>query len=879
MLPTPQSEAAAEGAGRRGTVDRDMGAHSLVGSAPGSPRRHPLVDAAETTSTSVSDERTRSGEDATGSSSSGVDGGEARARGEARREKHERHAFPVVRSDPVSHLRAKYRVGKAVGKGGYAVVYKGARVSDGLRVAVKKVDIRDMPDKKRERCLREVQLLGNVTHGNVVRMLDSFLDDRYLVIVFEWADGGDLRRFVRARREAKKPLDEPEIWTVFAQIVDALAHLHRRDVGVAHRDVKPANVLVVNGVVKLADLGLGKRVDEGDASSENGEKGASAARADGGMRSKVGTPYYVAPEIVRGDVYGLASDVWSLGCLLYELAALRSPFEMTGPGADVKHVFRRIGKHEFAPLTENGRHSRALVALTTSMLDADPARRPTMETIRETCQLARASFDAVDRLGPTRGVYAAAERVCDRLALLSARGFDELNASAARASAGARPKPGTLELALGQPGVFVEASPNETDRARFARVARLAAWLLRLARFAPAEDSATDFAFFDPERAKRLAAALEAYADGEADPQPADPKTARVPADGAKKSSPSSVPATPAKPPEPPPGPAPSAPARSSPRRLRDAARASASAEASGESAREPPRGFVTERRQTDDGETRSKGAPPGVAAMKPASENETGEKKRAVSGKKASRLLPAPPLAALRSSALAPPSADESRRFALAVSLTDAARACAGVDADAFAEKLRFASPASVARGHGWAAVTALSALSEAAFAALARASPPRRARETSSRAGSRATAAAGKPSRDPAKENENENGAENTPAKVSKDSVNPPSARVRRSLTLTPDRDVGSGSPEAAAVEEEPHVAGAVAPSPESDRKPSERTDREEARSPSRRPTSRAMRAAATARTRLAARNSWQRVFDPDAGAPAGGVVKVAR
>ena len=199
---------------------------------------------------------------------------------------------------------------------------------------MKKVDIRGMPDKKRERCLREVQLLGNVTHGNVVRMLDSFLDDRYLVIVFEWADGGD-RGVVRARREAKKPLGEPEIWTVFAQIVDALAHLHRRDVGVAHRDVKPANVLVVNGVVKLADLGPGKRVDEGDGGDGAGRRrGVDEVSADGGMRSKVGTPYYVAPEIVRGDAYGLKSDVWSLGCLLYELAALRSPFEMTGPGAD-----------------------------------------------------------------------------------------------------------------------------------------------------------------------------------------------------------------------------------------------------------------------------------------------------------------------------------------------------------------------------------------------------------------------------------------------------------------------------------------------------------------------------------------------------------------
>ena len=827
-----------------------MGAPSLVGSAPGSPRRHPLVDAAETTSTSVSDERTRSGEDATGSSSSGVgqpgvdDGLPVRARGEARREKHERHAFPVVRSDPVSHLRAKYRVGKAVGKGGYAVVYKGARVSDGLPVAVKKVDIRGMPDKKRERCLREVQLLGNVTHGNVVRMLDSFLDDRYLVIVFEWADGGDLRRFVRARREAKKPLDEPEIWTVFAQIVDALAHLHRRDVGVAHRDVKPANVLVVNGVVKLADLGLGKRVDESDAQREcrECENGVSCASCSNGrMRSKVGTPYYVAPEIVRGDAYGLKSDVWSLGCLLYELATLRSPFEMTGPGADVKHVFRRIGKHEFVPLTNsNGRHSHALVSLTTSMLDADPARRPTMETIRETCQLARASFDAVDRLGPTRGVYAAAERVCDRLALLSARG------NGVHDSTVARPKPGTLELALGQPGVFVEASPSETDRTRFARVARLAAWLLPLARFAPAKHSpAPDFA--NPERVKQLAAALEAYAEGEAEPRrEREPAPGNPPADGGE---PPSAPRTPAKPPTPPPGPAPSGAARSSPRRLKDAAHASASAEAcSGEAPKHTP--------------TSASHAP----RSKPAAEAPNGEKRRAARGN-APRLLPAPPLAALRSSALAPPSADESRRFALAAQLADAARACAGEFlADEFPDKLRFASPQSVARGHGWAAVTALSALCDAAFAKIVRASPPRCRRET------RTTSVSG------SSEKAEKEGEETTPPRKEKEK-RPSAVRLRMRLDgIYGDGDVGypvsdSGSPEAFAVEEEPHVAGAVSLSPESDRKSPECAHRNESRSPSRRPASRAMRAAAAARARLAARNSWQRVFDPETGAPAGG------
>ena len=120
-----------------------------------------------------------------------------------------------------------------------------------------------------------------------------------------------------------------------------------------------------------------------------------------------------------------------------------------------------------------------------------------------------------------------------------------------------------------------------------------------------------------------------------------------------------------------------------------------------------------------------------------------------------------------------------------------------------------------------------------------------------------------------------ENVENVENAP---SPDEKTPDSkSRKSRKSRMTLERDFDAGSPEAAAVEEEPRVAGAVAPSPESDRKSPERTHTE-GRSPSRRPASRAMRAAAAARARLAARNSWQRVFDPDAGTPAGGVV-VAR
>ena len=108
--------------------------------------------------------------------------------------------FSPVKSGPMTDLREMYEVGRAVGKGGYAVVYKGTRRDDGTRVAIKQVDLHEMSERKRLRCLREVQLLGNLRHPGIVEMYDSFLDDEKLCIVFEWAAGGDLN--VTATKEA-----------------------------------------------------------------------------------------------------------------------------------------------------------------------------------------------------------------------------------------------------------------------------------------------------------------------------------------------------------------------------------------------------------------------------------------------------------------------------------------------------------------------------------------------------------------------------------------------------------------------------------------------------------------------------------------------------
>ena len=363
--------------------------------------------------------------------------------------------FSPVKSGPMSDLSEMYEVGRAVGKGGYAVVYKGTRRSDGATVAIKQVDLHEMSERKRLRCLREVQLLGNLRHPGIVEMHDSFLDETKLCIVFEWAAGGDLKRFLRKNLAKGILLDEQTVWRTFRQIADAVTHMHERRV--MHRDIKPANVLVTqDGRCKVADLGLGRQFSENTIAVD----------------AKVGTPYYVSPEVVKGDPYDWSSDVWSLGCLLYELCTLRSPFEMQG--ANLHAVFRRITDSSWEPLPGH-RFSNPLVSLVREMMDPNPRARPSSNEVSRRCKEAVDAFDAIERRGSTtRGTDGAAEALSDALILLTAE--------AVRFRPEFRPRKPALEAlrACVTPAAFLAALPGDTHGAGFSRVIRIGSWLMKL---------------------------------------------------------------------------------------------------------------------------------------------------------------------------------------------------------------------------------------------------------------------------------------------------------------------------------------------------------------------------------------------------------------
>ena len=285
---------------------------------------------------------------------------------------------------------ADYVIEKAIGRGHFSVVHRAVRRSDERRVALKKVQIFDMLDAKaRDRCLKEVQLLKSLPpHPCIIQYLDSFIDNNELYIVFEWAEHGDLRRLLRRANESKTSLQEAQVWRYFVQIADGIRHMH--EARIMHRDIKPANIfLSSNGSIKLGDLGLGRAF-----SSQTYE-----------ALSKVGTPLYMSPEVLDGRGYEWKSDVWSLGCLLYELATLRSPFKAEGD--NLYTLFKKISVGRFESLPAH--YSPQLQRLVTSMIQIDPKTRP---DVKDVLGFATKALQALDeeqaRAQQARGVAAPA---------------------------------------------------------------------------------------------------------------------------------------------------------------------------------------------------------------------------------------------------------------------------------------------------------------------------------------------------------------------------------------------------------------------------------------------------------------------------------------
>ena len=270
----------------------------------------------------------------------------------------------------------EYVLGRVIGRGGFATVYEAVRRDGGERVALKCVEVARMDELGLLARVRgEVTLHAALDHERVVRLYDSFEEDGLIVLVLELCGGGELYR--RVRREGA--LGERETARVVRQLVQGLCYLHER--GVVHRDLKLSNILLDDeGNVKIADFGMAVRVEAG-----------------GEQYTMCGTPNYISPEILARGAHGPATDVWTLGCVLYTCLVGRAPFECE----QVADTLKRVAAVDYAlPATL----SHEAVDLLQLLLRPQPGERASLEAV-----LRHAFLRPAARL-TTRGVAAGVHR-------------------------------------------------------------------------------------------------------------------------------------------------------------------------------------------------------------------------------------------------------------------------------------------------------------------------------------------------------------------------------------------------------------------------------------------------------------------------------------
>ncbi|KAI8849375.1 kinase-like domain-containing protein [Chytridium lagenaria] len=211
-----------------------------------------------------------------------------------------------------------------IGSGSFGVIRKVRRRSDGQILARKEIDYRKMTEKEKRQLVAEVNILRELRHPNIVRYFERFVDreNSMIYIIMEYCEGGDLAMAIQRCKKESKRIPESTIWAVLTQLLQALDECHNAGAvagkppnhpTILHRDIKPDNVFIDNmRNVKLGDFGLSRVIENPESEF---------------AKTYVGTPFYMSPELVNESCYNTKSDIWALGCLIYELCALEPPFQ------------------------------------------------------------------------------------------------------------------------------------------------------------------------------------------------------------------------------------------------------------------------------------------------------------------------------------------------------------------------------------------------------------------------------------------------------------------------------------------------------------------------------------------------------------------------
>lgn len=258
-----------------------------------------------------------------------------------------------------------------LGRGSYGTVYLIQDEKTNKKYALKKI-----PYKKDyiKSCDNELKILKIAKSDYIVGIIEYFIKDNYLNIIMEYAPYGDLRQYMDKYKN--KTISDRTLKKITMSVIKGLKDLNKY--GIIHRDIKPSNILICdNYKIKLTDFGISKII-----------KNKYAAY------TKIGTPYYMSPEMISGYGYSYPVDYWSLGCIIYELLTKKKPFT----GNSIYSLYSKIKVGYYSKIEIPKRNQE----LVNGLLNKDPNKRFNYNNV---INYFRKHYKSVERLPKIKNVY------------------------------------------------------------------------------------------------------------------------------------------------------------------------------------------------------------------------------------------------------------------------------------------------------------------------------------------------------------------------------------------------------------------------------------------------------------------------------------------
>ena len=260
--------------------------------------------------------------------------------------------------------RELYTQKKLLGEGSFGKVFLIESLNTHLEYACKDIDLSCLTKEEEKLAINEVTILKNCKHPNIISFKEAFITrkpERALHLITEYIDNGDLGKKKSQQKQINKPFEEEILINWLIQICLALKYLHNNNI--IHRDIKPSNIMLTkNNIIKIGDFGISKALSK------------SCKKA----KTFIGTPPYMAPEVINSEKYDYPADIWSLGITFFELMTFNVPFEGNSDMGLFKNI---IEGNRFLRISNNSFYSLELINIVKKMISNNPKQRPKIDEI------------------------------------------------------------------------------------------------------------------------------------------------------------------------------------------------------------------------------------------------------------------------------------------------------------------------------------------------------------------------------------------------------------------------------------------------------------------------------------------------------------------